>query len=201
MPAIPPLPQPLSDDSVGLRFTAERDIPEILIAYQEDPELHVRLGQRRPPSGAQLGQQLEGAAAKRAQGIRASLAILELPSDECRGELTVQEIDWGHARASLGIWVAPGARNRGLARRALTLAAHWLFDAGGLKRIVLLTDAANGPMLRAARAAGFLDEGVLGSDDGELGSREGVVVLTLAARDPRTPRATTGAGRWPECRA
>ena len=94
MPAIPPLPQPLSDDSVGLRFTAERDIPEILIAYQDDPQLHIGLGQRHPPSGAELGQQLEVAAAKRAQGVRVSLAILELPSDECRGEITVQEIDW-----------------------------------------------------------------------------------------------------------
>ncbi len=186
---------------MGLRFTAERDIPEILIAYQDDPELHIRLGQRRPPSGAQLGQQLEAAPAKRAQGIRASLAILELPSDECRGEITIQEIDWDHARASLGIWVAPAARDRGIARRALRLAAQWLFHAGGLKRIVLLTDADNGPMLRAARAAGFLDEGVPGSDGRERGIHEDTVVLSLAPHNLRSAGATTGAGRSPECRA
>lgn len=201
MPAIPPLPRLLSDDSVGLRFTAERDIPEILIAYQDDPQLHAQLGQRRPPTGAQLGQQLEAAAAKRAQGIRASLAILELPSDECRGEITVQEIDWDDARASLGIWVAPGARCRGLARRALRLAARWLFDAGGLTRIMLLTDPDNGPMLRAARAAGFLDEGVLGSDGRERGMREDIAVLSLRPRDLRSPEASTGAALSPESRA
>jgi RimJ/RimL family protein N-acetyltransferase len=201
MPAIPPLPQLLSDDSVGLRFTAERDIPEILIAYQDDPELHVRLGCRRPPSGAQLGQQLEAAAAMRAQGIRASLAILELPSDECRGEITVQEIDWDHARASLGIWVAPAVRGRGIARRALRLAAQWLFQAGGMRRIVLLTDADNGPMLRAAKAVGFLDEGVLGSDGRGRGIREDLVVLSLAPRDLRSPGATTEPRRSPECTA
>ena len=201
MPAIPPLPQPLSDDSVGLRFTAERDIPEILIAYQDDPQLHVRLGQRRPPSGAQLGQQLEAAAAQRARGVRASLAILQLPSDECRGEITVQEIDWDRAQASLGIWVAPGARNRGLARRALRLAAQWLFDPCGLKRVTLLTDPDNGPMLRAVRAAGFLDEGVLASDDREGAIHEGMVVLSLQPRDLRSPGATMGAERSPESRA
>jgi RimJ/RimL family protein N-acetyltransferase len=200
MPAIPPLPQLLSDDSVGLRFTAERDIPEILIAHQDDPQLHARLGQRRPPSGAELGQQLEAAAAKRAQGIRASLAILELPSDECRGEITVQEIDWDRAQASLGIWVAPGARYRGLARRALRLAARWLFDAGGLKRIVLFTDPDNGPMLRAARAAGFLEDRVLGSDGRERGIREDMAVLSLQPRDLRSPERTMGAVRSPESR-
>jgi RimJ/RimL family protein N-acetyltransferase len=201
MPAIPPLPQPLSDDSVGLRFTAERDIPEILIAYQDDPQLHIRLGQKRPPSGAELGQQLEAATAKRAQGVRASLAILELPSNDCRGELTVQEIDWDHARASLGIWVAPGARDRGLARRALRLAAQWLFDASGLKRVALATDPDNRPMLRAARAAGFLDEGMPGSDGRERGIPEDMAVLSLQPRDLRSREATAGAERSPESRA
>jgi RimJ/RimL family protein N-acetyltransferase len=201
MPAIPPLPQPLSDDSVGLRFTAERDIPEILIAYQDDPQLHIRLGRRRPPSGAELGQQLEAAAANRAQGVRASLAILELPSDECLGEITVQEIDWDHAQASLGIWVAPGARDRGLARRSLRLAGQWLFDACGLKRVALLTDLDNGPMLRAARAAGFLDEGVLGSDGRERGIREDMAVLSLQPHYLRSPGGTMGVERSPESRA
>jgi len=201
MPAIPPLPQPLSDDTVGLRFTAQRDIPEILIAYQDDPQLHTRLGQRRPPSGAQLGQRLEAGAAKRAQGIGASLAILELPGDECRGEITVQEIDWDHARASLGIWIAPGARNRGFARRSLRLAAQWLFDACGLKRLVVLTDPDNGPMLRAARAAGFLDEGALGRDGRDHGTREGMAVLSLQPHDLRSPDATMGVQCSPGPRA
>jgi RimJ/RimL family protein N-acetyltransferase len=200
MPAIPQLPHPLSDDSVGLRFTADRDIPEILIAYQDDPQLHIRLGQRRPPSGAQLGQQLEAAAAERLQGTRASLAIVEPPGDECRGEITIQEVDWDHARAALGIWVAPGARDRGLARRALRLAAQWLFDAGGIKRIVLLTNPDNEPMLRAAKAAGFIDEGVLGSDRRERGIREDMAVLSLQPGDLRSPGAPMGVVRSPESR-
>jgi RimJ/RimL family protein N-acetyltransferase len=158
MAPIPSLQQPLSDESVGLRFTAERDIPEILIAYQDDPNLHIQLGKRRPPSGAELGQELEAAATNRAQGVRAGLAVLELPSDQCRGEVTVYEIDWERGQASLGIWVAPGARGRGLARRALTLAAQWLFEACGCKKVGLLTAADNEPLLRAARAAGFVDD-------------------------------------------
>ena len=55
MPAIPALAAPLTDGDLMVRASAERDIPEILIAYQDDPTLHVRLGLERPPSGAQLG--------------------------------------------------------------------------------------------------------------------------------------------------
>jgi RimJ/RimL family protein N-acetyltransferase len=182
---------------VGLRFTAERDIPEILIAYQDDPQLHIRIGKRRPPSGAELGQELEAANAKRAQGIRASLAILELPGDECRGEITVQEIDWDHARASLGVWVSPGARCRGLARRGLRLAARWLFDACGLERVALLTDPENEPMLRAARAAGFVEEGVLRSYGRERGVREDMAVLSLLPSDLQSTRPAMSVRRAP----
>src|SRR6516225_8543725 len=45
MPPIPEFHEPLSDGQVVLRLAAERDIPEILIAYQDDPQLHVRLGE------------------------------------------------------------------------------------------------------------------------------------------------------------
>ena len=195
MPAIPPLPEPLSDGVVGLRFSSERDIPEILIAYQDDPRLHVRLGKRRPPSGAELGQEFEAAAAKRAEGAWASLAIVEPPHDECCGEVTVQAIDWDHARASVGIWVAPGARGRGLARRALRLAARWLFDACRLERIDLLTDPDNEPMLRAARAAGFVREGVLRSYCRERGERGDMAVLSLLPRDLESSEAAMPA-KW-----
>lgn len=191
MPEIPCLPDPLTDQRVGLRFTAERDIPEILIAYQDDPQLHVRLGRSRPPSGAELGRELEEAAREREQGIRAKLAILEPPADECRGEVTIHAVEWDHARASLGIWVAPGARGRGVARSALSLAGRWVFDAWGLERISLLTDPDNEAMLRAARAAGFVYEGLLRSYGRERGRRCDLAVLSLLPSDLESPAAAS----------
>ena len=41
MSSFPRLTSPLTDGSVVLRDYVERDIPEILIAYQDDPLLHV----------------------------------------------------------------------------------------------------------------------------------------------------------------
>lgn len=183
MPPIPPLPQPIWDGRVGLRFTAQRDIPEILIAHQDDPQLHIRLGMERPPSGAELGSELEDAPRHRAEGSRANLAILEAPGQVCRGELYIHGIEWEQARASVGIWVASRARGGGLARAALRLAGRWLFDGWGLERLALLTDPDNDPMLRAARAAGFVYEGVLRSYGRERGRRRDMALLSLLPGD------------------
>lgn len=160
MPSIPPLEQPLRDERVALRLAAERDIPEILIAHQDDPELYARLGLPRPPSGAELGRQLERAETERESGVRVRLTILEPDSDQCRGRLSVHSIDWDRRCAELGIWLAPQVRGRGLASAALRLAARSLFYECGLESLELLTEPGNEPMLRAASAAGFLEQGV-----------------------------------------
>jgi RimJ/RimL family protein N-acetyltransferase len=198
VPAIPLLPEPLSDGRVALRFTAERDIPEILIAHQNDPVLHVRLGRDRPPSGAELGQELEAAARERAAGIRARLAIVTPPADDCRGEVILHGIDWRQARASAGIWVAPDTRGHGLGRRALRLAAEWGFAACGLERLALLTDPDNDSMVRAARGAGFVLEGVLRSYGRERGGRRDFAVLSLLPGDPPPPTPVSAQSRGEE---
>src|SRR5207237_6406332 len=119
MPVIPVLSAPLSDGHVELRLAAERDIPEILIAFQDDPTLYLRLGMEKPPSGAQLGSRSERAEARREAGEGVDLTILEPGSDVCRGRVGIERLEWKHRRAELGIWVAPQLRGRGLASRAL----------------------------------------------------------------------------------
>jgi RimJ/RimL family protein N-acetyltransferase len=161
MPSFPDLQTPLTDGTITVRRTAERDIPEILVAYQDDPELHVRMGNPRPPSGAELGRRSERAEDDRLAGHGLSLTITEVGDDACVGQIDVHRVDWENARAELGVWVAPGRRGRGLARRALALAGPWLLLETGLERLELLTQTDNEPLQRAARAAGFQYEGVL----------------------------------------
>jgi RimJ/RimL family protein N-acetyltransferase len=168
MPSIPRLEQPVVGERVGLRLAAERDIPEVLIAHQDDPELYARLGLQRPPSGAELGRQIELAERERETGVRVRLTVVEPGSDECRGRISVHSIDWESGRAELGMWLAPQARGRGLAPAALRLAAGWLFDECGLERVELLTEPDNEPMLRAARAAGFVERGMSRRSDVEM---------------------------------
>jgi RimJ/RimL family protein N-acetyltransferase len=183
VPAIPDLPQPLGDEHVMLRFAAERDIPEILIAYQDDPQLHMQLGEERPPSGAELGRRAELAAAEQAAGTGVSLTILHDGSDVCRGQVNVHRIDWDNARAELGIWVAPQLRGNGLGRRALELATGWLLTDCGFERVQVLTEPGNAAMIHVAQAAGFLHEGVLRAYLRERGERVDAVVLSLLRSD------------------
>lgn len=183
MPSFPALSAPLSDGSVALRLGAERDIPEILIAFQDDPLLHVTRGLDRPPSGAELGRRYERAEMGRETGRHVSLTILEPGSDACRGEILTTDVDWRHARAELGMWLAPQARGRGLAPRALKLAAAWLLAETPLERLQIITEPDNEPMLATARRAGFVYEGVLRAYTRERGARVDCAILSLLRRD------------------
>jgi RimJ/RimL family protein N-acetyltransferase len=186
VPALPDLREPLTDGSVVLRLAAERDIPEILIAFQDDRTLDARLGYERPPSGAELGRRSERAEQERAAGTGLELTILEPGSDVCRGQVSVQRVDWHHARAELGMWLAPQVRGRGLASRALRLAAIWLFENTGLERLQLITEPDNAAMLATARAAGFVHEGVLRGYTRERGTRVDCAILSLLPADIAT---------------
>ncbi|HWE15076.1 MAG TPA: GNAT family protein [Solirubrobacteraceae bacterium] len=183
MPAFPELSRPLSGPAAALRQAAERDIPETLIAHQDDPDMHVRIGLERPPSGAELGRRIDGGAVERASGAGVWLTIVAAGEDECCGGLDVHEVDWDHLRAEIGIWVGPQRRGRGMATDALRLGARWLLDTCGLKRVQLLTEPDNAPMRRAARKAGFGEEGVLRAYLRERNDRVDVVVISLIAED------------------
>ncbi len=74
-----------------LRLAAERDIPEILIAHQDDPSLFARLRLARPPSGAELGRRAELAETERILGAGLWLTVLVEGSDECAGQIDVHE--------------------------------------------------------------------------------------------------------------
>ncbi len=132
MPQIPEPPKRLGDEVVQLRAIAEWDIPEILIAYQDDPQLHQRLGEARPPTGALLGREVEQAEQRRQQGVGISLTLVQPGGSDCRGRLRVAEIDWELGSAELSVWVAPGFRGRGYADHALELASAWLLESVGL---------------------------------------------------------------------
>ncbi|MGH2896892.1 MAG: GNAT family N-acetyltransferase [Solirubrobacteraceae bacterium] len=183
MPSFPELTDGLSTAAVALRLAAERDIPEVLIAHQDDPQLYRRLGLVRPPSGAELGRRVEGGPSDRATGTALWLTIVQAGADECIGQIDVHDVDWDHSRVELGIWTAPAQRRRGVAADALRLAGHWLLTECGLARVQLATEPDNVAMVAAARRAGFVQEGVLRGYLRERGQRVDITMLSLVAGD------------------
>jgi RimJ/RimL family protein N-acetyltransferase len=183
MRSLPLLAEPLTDGQVVLRDYAERDIPEILIAHQDDPRMHLFTGEDRPPSGAELGRAAEREALDRANGERATLTIVEPGEDTCRGQVRVYPVDWDQSRAGVGIWLAPQVRGRGFGRRALRLAGEWLLGPCGLARVELFTEPDNAPMIRAAQDAGFVREGVLREYVRRGGKGVDVAVMSLIPAD------------------
>jgi RimJ/RimL family protein N-acetyltransferase len=137
MPSIPEPPERLGDDLVELREIAGWDIPEVLIAHQDDRDLHKRLGLDKPPSGAQLGSEVEHAQAQRLAGESLRFTIVAPGGNDCRGRVEVGDFDWEQSSAVMRVWVASQLRGRGYEQRAADLASEWLGNATGLQHITV----------------------------------------------------------------
>jgi RimJ/RimL family protein N-acetyltransferase len=92
-------------------------------------------------------------------------------------------VDWEHRRGALSIWLAPQARGQGLAGPALRLTGEWLLQTTQLLRLEVIADPDNAPMVRAARSAGFVSEGVLRGYHREHDRRVDAAVLSLLPTD------------------
>jgi RimJ/RimL family protein N-acetyltransferase len=80
---------------------------------------------------------------------------------------------------SIGYWVAPEARGRGVATTSLRLLARWALEEAGLARLELVTDPDNIASQKVAKHAGFRREGVLRSYIERRGERQDCVIFSL----------------------
>jgi len=79
-------------------------------------------------------------------------------------------------RTAVGYWVAPWARNRGLATRAVETLSGWALGDGGFDRLELTTHPENTASQCVAEKAGFKREGlVTGYVQTSSGPRDSVV--------------------------
>lgn len=99
------------------------------------------------------------------------------------GFIGVVRYDAAGKTAELGYIVAPEARGRGVAARALGLLTAWCLDELGLERVELRIDPANLPSLRLAERVGYIREGVLRSMPFKDGLRADLVVYSRLPGD------------------
>ena len=85
-----------------------------------------------------------------------AFAIVDVASGEPVGMCGIDEWSSQHV-AQFGYWLAPGARGRGLATRAVTLMTGWLFELGAT-RVFLMIQPENKASAAVAQRAGFVRE-------------------------------------------
>jgi RimJ/RimL family protein N-acetyltransferase len=172
----------LEDEVVLLRPFERQDVPAIVLACQ-DPEIPRWTSVPRPYTESDALAWLESREEE-------SFAVVDRASDELLGSIGVRFL--GDGIAEVGYWVAKESRGRGVATRALALAAAWVFENEGVARLQLRADTENAASQRVAEKAGFVREGVLRSALELKGEWRDVVMYSLVRKDlSGPPRATT----------
>ena len=156
---MPPLPlpdPPLSDGVVALRGFRPSDVGALVAALQ-DPEIPRWTLVPSPYGVADARAYMRYMNAGRAKGLRLSLAIVEAGDrGVLLGSVALNPIDREQRAADIGYWLAPEARGRGAATRAVELLAGWAFETLGLQRLELRAQEANRASRAVAERAGFV---------------------------------------------
>ena len=116
-------------------------------------------------------------------GERAGFAIVDDVSGEFLGMAALVRLDSAAREAEAGYIVAPAARGRGVAVRALRLLTEWSLQELELERVELRIEVENEPSIRVAERAGYLREGVLRSIHFKQGLRADIAVYSRLATD------------------
>jgi RimJ/RimL family protein N-acetyltransferase len=173
---------PLADDSIRLRPWSEADVDAAFRATQDAliprftrvPENQTEDGLRRFVTGQEPAREA---------GEALPLAIADAETDELLGSISLLRFEWPERRGEVGYWLAPWARGRGVATRAVRLLSRWALIELGLARLALHADIDNEASQRVAERCGFTREGVLRSFEERKGRRYDLVVFSLLPGD------------------
>jgi RimJ/RimL family protein N-acetyltransferase len=148
----------LEIDDLRLRPWREADAPALLAACQ-DPEIArwVTIPQPYGPDDADAF--IASSQTMWRDGSGAPFAIVESASDVLLGAVTLFGPE-GH-QATVGLWLAPEGRGRGVGTRALRRLAEWTFETTAVFRLDCFIMVGNEPSERMVERVGFQREGIL----------------------------------------
>ena len=173
---------PLDDGVVRLAPLSEAHLAGMR-ELGEDPDVarftYVPLPLTDERARSWLGRYVEGWR----KGTLAGFAIEPAGGGEFLGFMAIVRYDADAREAEIGYIVAPAARGRGLAARALKLLADWCLGPLGLERIELRIDVANVASVRVAEKLSFVREGVLRSVYFKDGIRSDMAIYSLLPTD------------------
>jgi RimJ/RimL family protein N-acetyltransferase len=152
----------LCDGTVRLEPLSERHVHGLsALVLDERVQRFTRVPVPPPPGFAStwVARYEEG----RRNGSREAFAIVDAADGTFLGVAMAPLIARERGHAELGYVVAPEARGRGVAARALRLLTEWAFSELGAQRLELLIAVDNEPSKRVAERCGYVREGVLRS--------------------------------------
>jgi RimJ/RimL family protein N-acetyltransferase len=144
----------LRDDAIRLRPFAEADVPAITLACN-DPEMRFAAAVPSPYTEDDARAYVQLAA----ETERRWILCISDDAGAMLGSIDLRAA--GDGTGSVGYWVAPEARGRGIATRALRLVSRWALEELGVERLTLTTHPENLASQRVAEKAGFRRVGVL----------------------------------------
>lgn len=182
MPALRYPEPPLSDGVVALRPWRRSD-RAAMVAMCSDP-LSARFTSVPEPYGpADADAWLETHEDNLAAGRAIPFAVAGAADDRVPVGSIGLVLDWVHLRAEVGYLMAPEARGRGWATRAVRMLCDWAIDDLGIDRVELLADIDNAASQRVAAKAGFRREGTLRSYRLVKGRRLDLALFSLLPDD------------------
>jgi RimJ/RimL family protein N-acetyltransferase len=177
-------PEPaLADDAIRLEPLAEVLAPDLDWVLGGDPDTDRFTLLPGNPDRTWLTSWLGRYERGWDDGSCAGFAVRDGGTGEAIGFAGMVQLDLEKQEGEIGYVVAPAARGRGVAGRAVGLLTRWGFDELDLERIELHIDPANEPSARVAQRVGYRLEGTLRSTYFKEGRRSDVAIWARLAGD------------------
>lgn len=153
----------LTDGVVKLRPWQTDDAEAIFAAIQES---RAELQQWLPAAGSvtrldEVRSYIAMTLEWRDTGAAYDFVITDAQTSHVLGGCGLTQINRNHRFANLYYWVRSGSARRGVARRAIRLAARYGLEGIGLARVEIVVQPENTASLRAAASAGAVREALL----------------------------------------
>jgi RimJ/RimL family protein N-acetyltransferase len=175
-------PPDLRTDAFLLRPWRLDDLDQ-LVAELQDPEIPRWTRVPEPYTGEDGREFLERTADAWSRGTSANFAIVDVASAGAQLLGSIGAIFHEDGAATIGYWVARGARGRGIASDALRLVSRWVIESFEIERVELVTAPDNVPSQRVAEKAGFTRAGLLRRYVEIKGKRRDCVMFSLLPED------------------
>jgi RimJ/RimL family protein N-acetyltransferase len=155
-------PEPaLADEEIRLEPLTEALAPELEWLLDGDPYTARFTRIPSTPDAAFLSAWLARYERAWDDGSAAGFAVRDARTGEALAFAGIVQLDLDKQEGEIGYVVAPSARGRGVAGRAVELLTRWGFETLALQRIELRIDPANEPSARIARRVGYRRDGTL----------------------------------------